>query len=59
MTAKVARKLDNGPRRLREATRYLKRTGLKYSYRTAAQTHQPTRRVPAKVITLCPVVLRT
>lgn len=59
MAGKTARKLDNGPRRLREATRYLKRTGLKYSFRTAGQTHQPTRRVPPKVITLRPAVLRT
>jgi Insertion element 4 transposase N-terminal/Transposase DDE domain len=58
MAAKVRRKLDNGARRLREADRFLKRPNSKYSYRPAGQARRPTRRVPAKVITLHPAVLR-
>ena len=58
MAAKVRRKLDNGARRLREADRFIKRPNSKYSYRPAGQARRPTRRVPAKVITLRPALVR-
>jgi hypothetical protein len=56
MAAKVRPKLDNGVRRLREAGRFLKRPDSKYSFRTAGQVRSPTRRVPAKVLTLQPAI---
>ncbi|MCX5205810.1 IS4 family transposase [Streptomyces sp. NBC_00237] len=56
MAAKVHRKLDNGVRRMREADRFVKRPVLKYSYRENGQARRPTRRVPAKVLTLQPRV---
>jgi hypothetical protein len=56
MTAKVARKLDNGVRRLREADRILKRPASKYSFRKAGQVRRPTRQVAAKVLTLYPAL---
>jgi len=56
MAVKVHRKLDNGVRRLREADRFVKRPVLKYSYRETGQARRPTRRVPAKVLTLEPQV---
>jgi len=59
MAAKVRRKLDNGVRRLREADRRLKRPASKYSFRTAGQVRRPARRVPAKVLTLHPAILRS
>jgi hypothetical protein len=58
MAAKVRRKLDNGPRRLREADRCLKRPASKYSFRKAGQARRPTRRVAAKVLTLHPALVR-
>jgi hypothetical protein len=58
MAAKVARKLDNGARRLREADRCLKRPASKYSFRKAGQVRRPTRRVPAKVLTLIPAIVQ-
>ena len=58
MAAKVRRKLDNGARRLREADRFIKRPNSKYSYRPAGQARRPTRRVPVKVITLRPALVR-
>ncbi|HTR90751.1 MAG TPA: hypothetical protein VMI73_03325 [Trebonia sp.] len=58
MAAKVRRKLDNGARRLREADRLLKRPASKYSFRKAGQVRRPTRRVPAKVLTLHPAILQ-
>jgi transposase IS4-like protein/DDE family transposase len=57
LAAKVRRKLDNGARRLREADRCLKRPASKYSFRKAGQPRRPTRRVPAKILTLSPAVL--
>ncbi|OKI79505.1 hypothetical protein A6A27_40550 [Micromonospora sp. CB01531] len=58
LVGKVSRKLDNGVRRLREADRFLKRPDSKYSsklsYRVNSRDRRPTRRVVAKVITLCP-----
>jgi Insertion element 4 transposase N-terminal/Transposase DDE domain len=57
MAAKVRRKLDNGPRRLREADRSLKRPASKYSFRKAGQVRRPTRRVAAKVLTLHPATI--
>jgi hypothetical protein len=58
VAAKVHRKLDNGPRRLREADRHLKRPDSKYSsklsYRINTRDRCPTRRVAAKVITVQP-----
>jgi hypothetical protein len=56
MAAKVHRKLDNGVRRMREADRFVKRPVLKYSYRETGQARRPTRRVPARVLTLQPQV---
>lgn len=58
MAAKARRKLDNGIRRLREADRSLKRPASKYSFRKAGQVRRPTRRVPAKVLTLNPAILQ-
>ncbi len=60
MAAKVRRKLDNGIRRLREADRVLKRPDSKYSYRGPSQQRGrgPTRRVPAKIITLHQVIVQ-
>ena len=57
LEAKVRRKLDSGPRRHRTAPRVLKRPDSKYSPSVKKQQHGPTRRVPAKVITLNPVML--
>lgn len=57
LEAKVRRKLDSGPRRSRCAPRVLKRPDSKYSPSVKKQQHGPTRRVPAKVITLNPVML--
>ncbi|MGW7704645.1 IS4 family transposase [Kitasatospora sp. NPDC054768] len=57
MAAKVRRKLDSGPRRLREADRLLKRADGRYSIRKAGQPRRPTRRVPAKTITLNPMIV--
>ncbi|WP_424709667.1 IS4 family transposase [Kitasatospora acidiphila] len=57
MAAKVRRKLDSGPRRLREADRLLKRADGRYSIRKAGQPRRPTRRVPAKTITLNPAIV--
>ena len=55
---KVHRKLDNGPRRPREADRHLKRPDPKYSsklpYRINTRDRSPTRRVVAKAITVQP-----
>ncbi|MDQ1005602.1 hypothetical protein QFZ82_000086 [Streptomyces sp. V4I23] len=62
LAAKVRRKLDNGARRLREADRHLKRPDSKYSsklsYRINTRDRRPTRRIPSKVITLQPVIVR-
>lgn len=58
LAAKVRRKLDNGTRRPREADRCLKRPASKYSFRKAGQARRPTRRVPAKVLTLHPSVVQ-
>ncbi|MGW4825641.1 IS4 family transposase [Streptomyces sp. NPDC004227] len=54
---KVRRKLDSGPRRHRTAPRVLKRPDSKYSPSVKKRQHGPTRRVPANVITLNPVML--
>ena len=55
---KLRRKLDSGARRLRAAPRVLKRPDSKYSSKVRRQQHGPTRRVPAKVITLNPAMLQ-
>jgi hypothetical protein len=52
LAAKVTRKLDNGPRRPREAPRVLKRPDSKYSYQSTSKQRGPTRRAPPKIITL-------
>lgn len=57
IAAKVRRKPGNGIRRLREADRSLKRPASKYSFRKAGQVRRPTRRVPAKVLTLHPAAV--
>lgn len=60
LASKVLRKLDNGARRPREADRVLKRPDSKYSYRGPNQQRGrgPTRRVPAKIITLHQVIVQ-
>ncbi|WP_406510959.1 IS4 family transposase [Streptomyces sp. NBC_00212] len=58
LEAKVHRKLDTGPRRNRSAPRVLKRPDSKYSPSVKKQQHGPTRRVPAKMITLSPAMLQ-
>ena len=58
MASRVLRKLDNGTRRPREADRVLKRPDSKYSYRSTRQQRGPTRRVPAKIITLHQVIVQ-
>ncbi|MFD8726348.1 IS4 family transposase [Streptomyces sp. NPDC059629] len=57
MAAKVARKLDNGVRRLREADRRTRRPISQYVARKKDQFRRGTRRVPEKVITLSPAIL--
>jgi hypothetical protein len=52
LASKVLRKLCNGTRRPREADRVLKWPVSKHSYRGPSQQRGPTRRVPAKIITL-------
>jgi hypothetical protein len=57
MATKVARKLDNGVRRLREADRYTRHPVSQYIVRTKDHVRRGTRRVPEKVITLSPAIL--
>lgn len=58
MTTKVARKLDNGLRRLRAADRYTRRPISQYVARRKDQVRHATRRVSAKMITLAPPILQ-
>jgi hypothetical protein len=58
LASKVGRKLDSGPRRPRVADRLLKRPDSKYSYRAKGQLLGPTRRAPARTITLNPAILQ-
>ncbi|MEV6142913.1 IS4 family transposase [Streptomyces sp. NPDC051992] len=58
MATKVARKLDNGLRRLREADRYTRHPVSQYIVRKKDQVRRGTRRVPEKVITLTPAILQ-
>jgi hypothetical protein len=58
LAAKVSRKLDSGPRRPRVADRLLKRPDSKYSYRAKGQMLRPTRKMPARTITLHPALLQ-
>lgn len=58
MATKVARKLDNGLRRLREADRYTRHPVSQYIVRKKDQFRRGTRRVPEKVITLTPAILQ-
>ncbi|MBF6301412.1 hypothetical protein IU459_28310 [Nocardia amamiensis] len=55
LASKVRRKLDSGPRRLRESDRLLKRPDSKYSFRQKSQARRTTRRTTSKVIALHPV----
>jgi hypothetical protein len=57
MATKVARKLDNGARRLREADRCTRRPVSQYVARKKDQFRRGTRRVPEKVITLSPAIV--
>ena len=52
LASRVDRKPDSGPRRPRVADRLLKRQNSKYSYRDKGQLLRPTRRAPARTITL-------
>ena len=56
LEGRVRRKLDSGARRLRAAERVRKRPDSKYSPSVKKQQHGPTRRVPAKVVTLNPAI---
>jgi hypothetical protein len=58
LASKVARKLDSGLRRPRVADRLLKRQNPKYSYRAKGQLLKPTRKAPARAITLNPAILQ-
>ena len=58
LASKVGRKPGSGPRRPRVADRLLKRQNPKYSYRAKGQLLRPTRRAPARTITLYPVILQ-
>ena len=58
LASKVARKPGSGPRRPRVADRLLKRQNPKYSYRDKGQLLRPTRKAPARTITLHPVILQ-
>jgi hypothetical protein len=58
LAAKVNRKLDSGPRRPRIADRLLKRQNSKYSYRAKGPPLRPTRRAPARTITLHQALLQ-
>jgi len=58
LEAKVRRKLDSGARRHRTAERVRKRPDSKYSPSVKRRQHGPTRRVPAKIITLNPAMLQ-
>lgn len=58
MATKVARKPDNGLRRLREADRYTRHPVSQYIVRKKDQVRRGTRRVPEKVITLTPAILQ-
>ena len=57
MATKVARKLDSGVRRLREADRCTPHPVSQYIVRTKEQVRRGTRRVGEKVITLSPAML--
>lgn len=54
LASKVRRKLDSGPRRLRESDRLLKRPDSKYSFRQKGQVRKATRRTATKIIALHP-----
>jgi hypothetical protein len=58
LASRVDRKLDSGPRRPRVSDRLLKRQNSKYSYRDKGQLLRPTRRAPARTITLHPAILQ-
>src|ERR1039457_5904459 len=58
LASKVGRKLDSGPRRPRVADRLLKRQNSQYSYRAKGQLLRPTRKAPARTITLHPAILQ-
>jgi hypothetical protein len=58
LASRMARKLDSGPRRPRVSDRLLKRQNSKYSYRAKGQLLRPTRRAPARTITLHPALLQ-
>ena len=58
LASRVGRKLDSGPRRQRVADRLLKRPDSKYSYRARGQQLRPTRRAPARTITLHTALLQ-
>ncbi|MFE3280535.1 IS4 family transposase [Nocardia sp. NPDC059239] len=57
LASKVQRKLDSGPRRLREADRVLKRPDSKYSFRQKGRVRGTTRRATTKVIALHPAIV--
>lgn len=57
LVGQVRRKLDGGPRRRRTAPRVLKRPDSKYSPSVKRRQHGPTRRVPAQLIALHPMML--
>lgn len=56
MTAKVHRKLDNGPRRRRQADRLRKRRDVKYCHFKPGRVRSPTRRLGPRKIALRPAV---
>jgi hypothetical protein len=58
LASRAGRKPGSGPRRPRVADRLLKRPNSKYSYRDKGQLLRPTRKAPARAITLHPALLQ-
>ena len=56
--SRVGRKPGSGPRRPRVADRLPKRQNSQYSYRAKGQLLRPTRKAPARTITLHPAILQ-
>lgn len=58
LAVRIRRKLDNGPRRLRQTDRFLKRPHAQYSYRPKDWQPTPVRKVSARIITLQPAMIQ-
>lgn len=58
LATKLRRKLDTGPRRMREADHLIKRPNSKCSFRAKGQVRWPTRRAPTRIITLHPAIVK-